>query len=161
MAVTSDALLGIDVVPWSRLVHFYGRATEIPRTIRELDTDNHAKAQERLLGWLEHQDGVTQATPFAVLFILKMLNAGAVRDPAGVRRLIGVLQTSARFQLQCCNKPGTPMDWNTLLTEEHLWPEFKSERDDEIHWEEWQPGIDEWYSWPALTDQLITQGLSG
>jgi hypothetical protein len=31
MAFTMDPLSGIDDIPWSRLVHWYGRATEIPR----------------------------------------------------------------------------------------------------------------------------------
>jgi hypothetical protein len=159
MTLVADPLVGIDSVPWSRIVHFYGRATEVPGNIRDLATDNCAEAQNNLLGCLEHQDGVAQATPFAVWFIIKMLNAGAVRDPEGVRRLLAVIHAAARSQLECNTKlPGT-MDWNALLAEEHLWPGFKSERDDEIHWEEWEPLPEESNSWVALTDKIISEGL--
>jgi hypothetical protein len=40
MTLVSDPLKEIDDVPWSRIVHFYGRATEIPNSIRDVATDN-------------------------------------------------------------------------------------------------------------------------
>ena len=98
-----------------------------------------------------------QATPFAVWFIVNMLNAGLVRDPKGVRQLLDVIHAAARWGL---DKSRPSMAWNALLAEDRLWPLFKSERDDEIYWEQWNPPHDEYASWGALTDQIISVGAA-
>jgi len=156
---TPDLLAGIDDLPWDRIVHVYGRASDIPALIRRLGTKDHAAAEEQLLHWLEHQDSLSQATPFAVCFIVHMLNAGRVKKPAAVRRLLKHVHDAAQFQIDAHGKPRVALDWYSLLSEERLWPKFKSKRDDEIYWEEWNPPEEEWVGWAVLTDQLIREGL--
>jgi hypothetical protein len=159
-----DPLKGIDDIPWRRIVHFYGRATQIPGAIRDLATGRCAKASSHLSSCLTHQDSVIQATPFAVWFIIAMLNANAVRDPQVVRRLLHVIHAAARFQVQCLERSPGPKDWTTdwkvLLAEERLRPEFTNEHDEEILSEEWFPVAVEWNSWAMLTDKYIAEGLA-
>src|SRR6266478_6067137 len=147
-----DPLKDINQVPWCRLVHFYGRAADIPQAIRDLATDDHVAAEKHLLHCLEHQDSLSQATPFAVFFIVGLLDSGRVRDPEQVHRLLSRIGAAARFQIECHGKPVTTLDWNSLLAEERLWPEFKSKYDDEVRWEEWDPTQEEWMGWAALTN---------
>jgi hypothetical protein len=153
----SDPLAGIDDLPWKRIVHVYGRAAKIPSAIRQLGTDDHAAAEEELLRFLEHQDSLSQATPFAVFFILKLLRAGQVRDPVKVTRLLKVIGTAARFTIEANRELKQALGWNALLAEERLWPEFKSARDDEIMSEEWNPPPEESVGWAVLTNQLLSQ----
>jgi hypothetical protein len=147
-----------DNVPWSRIVHFYGRATQIPKTIHDLASDHHAAALEKLVGDLEHQDSVIQATPFAAYFLVRMLKDGSVRDPEGVRKLLQRIATAAREQRRG-HKSEAILDWDALLSEERLWPEFTTEDDDEVYWEEWQPSRQESRSWAGLTLRIIAEGI--
>jgi hypothetical protein len=152
-------LSGIEQVPWSRIVHFYGRATEIPDDIRKLASDDHVEARVKLLNNLEHQDGVMQATPFAVWFIVRMLHAGVLRDPDGVRSMLRRFQRSAQFQISDRDEKFEPLDWARLLAEERLWPEFVSDFDDECRWEKSDIMLGESDSWAMLTDRFIADGL--
>lgn len=140
-----DPLAGLDEIPWHRLVHFQGRASDIPPAIRALGDPRREAAIRHLRRCLEHQDGVMQATPFAVRFILRMRD----RDPDGVREIIEPIAAAARFTLAHHHGPLPDVDWDTMLREESLWPEFTSDRDDEILAEEWDPT--DWLAWPVLT----------
>jgi hypothetical protein len=151
-----DPLAGIDDVPWHRLVHFYGRASDIPPAIRALGGPGREEAIRHLRGCLEHQDGVMQATPFAVRFILQMRK----KDPDGVQAIIAPIAAAAEFTLKNARSPLRDVSWETSLAEDRLWPEFTSERDDEIHWEEWETAPEEWLDWPILTLREIQQAAS-
>lgn len=155
-----DPLLGIDETPWSRIVHFYGRATQVPSWIKQLASDTHEEAEQELRACLEHQDGVLQATPFAVWFIVRMLRANKVRDPVAVRRVLRVIQSAASFQLESVEAKQPLLTWRDLLAEQRLWPEFESEAQDEIEWGKWAPTQEEIDSWITLTDRYISEGLS-
>ena len=147
-----DLLAGIDEVPWHRLAHFYGRAAEVPPAIRALGGPGREEAIRHLHGCLEHQDAVIQATPFAVRFILRMRD----KDPDGVRAIIEPI-AAAEFTLKNARGPLPEVSWETVLAAGRLWPEFTSERDDEIRWEEWNPSPEEWLAWPILTLREIAE----
>jgi hypothetical protein len=158
MRKKADPLAGIDDLPWSRMAHWYGRATDFLAVIRNLCKDEHKAAEKELLRCLEHQDGVFQATPFAVYFIVRLLRAGQVRDTDEVNRLLDRIQIAVRFQLdECYPKLKTKLGWKELLAEERLFPPFKSERDEEIWWEEYDPPVEEWVGWHALTREFLSR----
>ena len=161
MPRAADPLANFDDVPWDRIVHFYDRATEIPGLIRQLATKDHEAAEERLLECLVHQDGVTQATPFAVFFIIRLLKSGPVRDPEQVQCLLKRIGDAARSRLEDRRKPRKALDWTSLLAEERLWPKFTSKRADENYWEEWDTPKYEWLAWQVLTNELVTNALAG
>jgi hypothetical protein len=137
-----DLLVGLDAVPWHRIVHFYGRASDIPRAIRALGDPGREEAIRHLRRCLQHQDGVIQATPFAVRFILRLRD----KDPEGVR----AIAAAAKFVLARYTGPLPDVEWDSLLSEHSLWPEFSSEPDDEIRWEEW-------VGWSILTLREIAR----
>src|SRR5581483_643677 len=109
----SDLLFDLDDVPWHRIVHFYGRASDIPPAIRALGGPGREEAIRHLRRCLEHQDGVAQATPFAVRFILRMRD----RDPGGVRAIVEPIAAAAKFVLSHHTGPLPDVDWNSLLGE--------------------------------------------
>jgi hypothetical protein len=146
-------------VPWNRIVHFYGRATEVPAAIEDLATERHAAAEKMLLHNLEHQDGVIQATPIAVNFIVQALREGRVRDRAAVEDLLARILASARFQLEGQGRPAKRPTLDTVLAAPNLWPE--DEGDDEVRWEEWSEGDVDFSAWAALTEELITNAGIG
>ncbi|MDP1979549.1 hypothetical protein [Undibacterium sp.] len=59
-------LKNIRSLPWDRIAHWYGRGDVLPRLINDLGNENHAWAVRELERNLEHQDGLNQATSFAV-----------------------------------------------------------------------------------------------
>ena len=120
-------------VPWSRIVHFYGRASDIPRAIDDLGTERHAVAVNMLRRNLEHQDGIIQATPVAVSFIVQALTDGRVRDRAAVEILLRNILAAAQFQLQTQGRPSQVPTLSSVVAPDKLWPE--SDDDDEELWE--------------------------
>jgi hypothetical protein len=148
---------GPDDVPWDRVVHFYGRAGEVPKWIAMLDTDDHAGAERRLGDSLEHQGGVMQATPLAVRQILLALGSGRVRDAAAVGRLLERIRAAARDQIETLQGsiPGAVRaDWS-LFRRERWWPPFESELVDDGLWESWGATDEEQLGWALLTESLL------
>ncbi len=124
--MTSDTL-EIDDVPWHRIVHFYGRCDEVPAWIRDLASDRSGSAEKMLLQNLEHQDGVIQATPVAVYFVVQALKGGRVHDRAAIENLLRRILTSARFQLENNGDPDVAPTIRNILEPQHRWPEDDEE----------------------------------
>lgn len=155
MSDQSDVLAGMDDVPWDRLVHFCGRASDIPPAIRALGGAGREEAIRHLRDCLEHQDGVIQATPFAVRFILRMRK----QDPEGVQAIIQRVARAAEFMLRRRAAP-RGVGWDAMLAERYLWPPFISEFEDEMLWEEWDVTEEEPAAWAVLTLREIAQAES-
>jgi hypothetical protein len=149
-----------ELVPWDRIVHWYGRATEVPDAVRRLGADDHEAAERFLLANLEHQDGVIQATPPAVRLLLRALREGAVRDPSAVRRILQRIEAAARFKAEVHRGQPAIADWS-LYSEERLWPDFESEEEDEALWEQWAAPDEEWLGWSLLTLALLQEEGGG
>lgn len=144
--------MNIDDIPWSRIVHFYGRATEIPDAIRDLASERHGEAEKMLARNLEHQDGVIQATPLAVHFIAAALREGRVRDRESVERILGKVLAGAEFQLESNGaESGSARALEDVYAAEQLWPEFEDDDTDEELWEEWSQSDEDSRAWAALT----------
>ncbi|HEY8133869.1 MAG TPA: hypothetical protein VII12_18465 [Thermoanaerobaculia bacterium] len=146
----------LDSIPWDRIVQFYGRASNVPDAIRALSTKDpkrRAAAIEELRRCLEHQDGVIQATPIAVPFLISALES-ASGDPADLLELLTLLFDSATFQSEDDPALTPPPTLDELLAEEKLWPPFESEDEDEALWEE-PDVVDDVGEWAVLTAAQI------
>lgn len=68
--------LKISDVPWNRLPTIYGRATDFPRylvTLSKMDSmDDIMQCGEELAINIEHQGTLLHATPFAMVFLLRI-----------------------------------------------------------------------------------------
>ena len=73
----NDPLGNIDLVPWGRIRHCYGPATDVPALLRALQSSD-AKEREQawweLYGNLWHQQTIYEATPYAVPFLIHLLS---------------------------------------------------------------------------------------
>lgn len=92
-----DPLAGLDDVPWERLHHAYGPATDTPGLLRQIargETDDETWAQ--LCTSIVHQDTVYEASAAAAPFLINLTRVTRGDD------LVGVLL-------------GTPAVWRTML----------------------------------------------
>ena len=153
-----EAPRAIEDVPWNRIADFYGRASDIGAAINELNSDHHEQAEKKLRERLEHQDGVVQATPIAVHFIIHMLASGNLRDREAVISMLRLFQSSADYYLSLCESPVDASDWECVLGVAYLLPIYSDDRTEAILWEEWDPGA-EMDAWSKLTYDLIARAL--
>lgn len=147
-------------IPRGRLMHFFGRATEYPKLIHALrsdDPDLRRSARTRLRETLEHQDGVGQATPYTIPFLLELAAEPQVPDLlellALLRHVLAAVMFHAEGPLPLPDVSG--LDLGTPI---RLWPEFESEEKDEILWEDYEETHEEWRGWQALTLRAFDVG---
>ncbi|MFI5954807.1 hypothetical protein [Cryptosporangium sp. NPDC051539] len=89
---TPMPLAGLDAVPWNRLHHAYGVATDVPghlRSLRSADPDVRQNACAALLGTVYHQGTRWQATRYVVQFVAGLIDS---RDTPDRAILIGLLR---------------------------------------------------------------------
>jgi hypothetical protein len=149
----------VEAIPWDRVVHLRGRATDMPAWIAQLTTDAHVAAERRLADCLIGQNRVTQATPLAARLILGALRFGMVRDEGAVWRLVEAMVSAARSCLKAASPAafGTAQaDWS-WFSNDRLWPAFESAPQDEAIGREWKPSDEEVLGWALLTVQVLEE----
>lgn len=151
---TTESALHIDSIPWSRIVHFYGRASLFPTIIRRIVTGQEIASDVAMLASIEHQDSVIQATPFTMLCLVDYLRSGPVST--GIRELCATTLRSARYQVTCLPRTSRLMPLADLLSESQLWPDYQSEEADEAYWEDWRPTELEHFAWAAHTIAILS-----
>lgn len=90
----SEALAGLDGVPWRSLGHAYGPATDVPGLLRALvspDAASHRRAYHHLYGNIWHQGSVYEATAYAVPFLIKLLAVPSAPARSEILRLLTTL----------------------------------------------------------------------
>lgn len=84
-------LTNIDKVEWSKLTHAYGEASDVPKVIRGLlsnDSESREKALWELYGNIFHQGTRYQATAPAVPFLYELALAPQVKDRSNIIYLL-------------------------------------------------------------------------
>ena len=86
-----DPLPGIDSVPWQRLHHAYGPATDVPGqlgALRSPDEQVRARAYRQLWGNIYHQGTRWQASCHAVAFLVALVSDESTPERAAVMALL-------------------------------------------------------------------------
>ena len=135
-------------IPWHRLTTTYGRATDFPAHLEVLwdmkDVDAIDVAGEELAQNIEHQSTLWHATPFAMVFLLrifkKALEERTQNDVAHylVEQLVDlftVITESIRDGLMLEHADPLP-NFEDMLNEEYLWSEEYDEDEDILRYEE-------------------------
>ena len=135
-------------IPWHRLTTTYGRATDFPAHLEVLwdmkDVDAIDVAGEELAQNIEHQSTLWHATPFAMVFLLrifkKALEERTQNDVAHylVEQLVDlftVIAESIRDGLMLEHADPLP-NFEDMLNEEYLWSEEYDEDEDILRYEE-------------------------
>ena len=69
----------LDSIPWREVQHAYGWATDAPKWIRALDSDNEDLRSEALMHFLfssaTHQYTLYPATPYVIPFVIEALQS--------------------------------------------------------------------------------------
>lgn len=148
--------LNIQEIPWSRIVHWYGRATDYPKYFDFIHTGNAEQQQEaiaKIKTTIEHQDGIIYVTPIALPFIYDLLSKKST-DKKGLLEIIDAVLSAVIFQYEYFEIDHTlkKLTAKELIRDEFLWAEFIDENEDDFLWEEYSY---EPQYWLELTTDIL------
>ncbi|RHK65260.1 hypothetical protein DW053_04130 [Veillonella sp. AF42-16] len=135
-------------IPWHRLTTTYGRATDFPAHLKVLwdmkDVDAIDAAGEELAQNIEHQSTLWHATPFAMVFLLRIFKKALEERTQNevahylVEQLVDLFTVIAE-----CIRDGLMLEhaeqlpnFEDILNEEYLWSEEYDEDEDILRYEE-------------------------
>ena len=135
-------------IPWHRLTTTYGRATAFPAHLEVLwdmkDVDAIDAAGEELAQNIEHQATLWHATPFALIFLLRILKKAVEEQGHNevAKYLVDEL-TELFIIIAECIRDGLMLEhvdqlsnFEDMLNEEYLWSEEYDEDEDVLRYEE-------------------------
>ena len=135
-------------IPWHRLTTSYGRATDFPAHLKVLwDMDNidavDAAGEELALN-IEHQSTLWHATPFALVFLLRIFKKAVEEQGHNevARYLVEELAELFLIIAECIRdglmlEHADPLpNFEDMLNEEYLWSEEYDEDEDILRYEE-------------------------
>ena len=135
-------------IPWHRLTTTYGRATDFPAHLEVLwdmkNVDAIDVAGEELVQNIEHQSTLWHATPFAMIFLLRIFKKALEERTQNevahylVEQLVDLFTVIAE-----CIRDGLILEhadplpkFEDMLNEEYLWSEEYDEDEDILRYEE-------------------------
>ena len=135
-------------IPWHRLTTTYGRATDFPAHLEVLwdmkNVDAIDVAGEELVQNIEHQSTLWHATPFAIVFLLRIFKKALEERTQNevahylVEQLVDLFTVIAE-----CIRDGLILEhadplpkFEDMLNEEYLWSEEYDEDEDILRYEE-------------------------
>ena len=135
-------------IPWHRLTTTYGRATDFPAHLEVLwdmkNVDAIDVAGEELAQNIEHQSTLWHATPFAMIFLLRIFKKALEERTQNevahylVEQLVDLFTVIAE-----CIRDGLILEhadplpkFEDMLNEEYLWSEEYDEDEDILRYEE-------------------------
>ena len=138
----------VNDIPWQRLTTTYGRATDFPEALDVLwnmeSIETVDAAGEALELNIEHQSTLWHATPFAMIFLLRIFkkaqeasahNAVAQYLAEQLVELFTVIAECIRDGLMLEHADPLP-NFEDMLNEEYLWSEEYDEDEDVLRFEE-------------------------
>jgi len=158
----------LEEIPWHRLPTVYGRATDFPQYIKILqkmaDKKAMAEAGEALAINMEHQDTFWQATPFALIFLLRVFKEAVEKRETNkladylARELLELFIILAKVihEVEKMAHSNPLLHFTDMLKEVYLWSEDYDEAADEMRYEEDEVFPDDlfysfyYYSYQAL-----------
>ena len=135
-------------IPWHRLTTTYGRATDFPAHLEVLwdmkDVDAIDAAGEELAQNIEHQSTLWHATPFALIFLLRIFKKAVEEQGHNeVARYLVKELTELFIIIAECIRDGLMLEhadqlpnFEDMLNEEYLWSEEYDEDEDVLRYEE-------------------------
>ena len=135
-------------IPWHRLTATYGRATDFPVHLEVLwdmkDVDAIDVAGEELAQNIEHQSTLWHATPFALIFLLRIFKKAVEEQGHNEIARYLVKELAELFIIIAeCIRDGLMLEhvdqlsnFEDMLNEEYLWSEEYDEDEDVLRYEE-------------------------
>ena len=138
----------VNDIPWHRLTTTYGRATDFPEALDVLWNMERIEtvdvAGEALALNIEHQSTLWHATPFAMIFLLRIFKkTKEERAHNEVAQYLGEQLVELFTVIAECIRDGLMLEhadpfpnFKDMLNEEYLWSEEYDEDDDVLRYEE-------------------------
>ena len=135
-------------IPWHRLTTTYGRATDFPAHLKVLwdmkNVDAIDAAGEELAQNIEHQSTLWHATPFALIFLLRIFKKAVEEQGHNEVARYLVEELAELFLIIAeCIRDGLMLEhadqlpnFEDMLNEEYLWSEEYDEDEDILRYEE-------------------------
>ena len=135
-------------IPWHRLTTTYGRATDFPAHFEVLwdmkNVDAIDAAGEELAQNIEHQSTLWHATPFALIFLLRIFKKAVEEQGHNEIARYLVKELAELFIIIAeCIRDGLMLEhaeqlpnFEDMLNEEYLWSEEYDEDEDVLRYEE-------------------------
>ena len=134
-------------IPWHRLTTTYGRATDYPAHLEVLwdmtDVDAIDAAGEELAQNIEHQSTLWHATPFALIFLLRIFKKAVEQGHNEIARYLVKELAELFIIIAECIRDGLMLEhaeqlpnFEDMLNEEYLWSEEYDEDEDVLRYEE-------------------------
>ena len=135
-------------IPWHRLTTTYGRATDFPTHLEVLwdmkNVDAIDAAGEELAQNIEHQSTLWHATPFAMVFLLRIFKKALEERTQNevAHYLVEQLVDLFTVIVECIRdglilEHADPLpNFEDMLNEEYLWSEEYDEDEDVLRYEE-------------------------
>ena len=135
-------------IPWHRLTTTYGRATDFPAHLEVLwdmkNVDAIDAAGEELAQNIEHQSTLWHATPFALIFLLRIFKKAVEEQGHNEVARYLVEELAELFLIIAeCIRDGLMLEhadqlpnFEDMLNEEYLWSEEYDEDEDILRYEE-------------------------
>lgn len=142
-------------IPWHRLTTTYGRATDFPAHFEVLwdmkDVDAIDAAGEELAQNIEHQSTLWHATPFALIFLLRIFKKAVEEQGHNQIARYLVKELAELFIIIAeCIRDGLMLEhvdqlsnFEDMLNEEYLWSEEYDEDEDVLRYEEEEVFLDD------------------
>jgi len=143
--------LKIEDVPWHRLTTPYGRASDFPEylhTIQDMaDLEEVKTALDEIFTNIEHQETFWHATPFAMIFLARILEKAVSEMDTNQTAdyITEQLLVFFGWMMECYHEQleqmgGTKLEplarFSEMLDEKYLWSEEYSEEEDEKRYSE-------------------------
>ena len=138
----------VNDIPWHRLTTTYGRATDFPEALDVLWNMERIEtvdvAGEALALNIEHQSTLWHATPFAMIFLLRIFKkTKEERAHNEVAQCLGEQLVELFTVIAECIRDGLMLEhadplpnFEDMLNEEYLWSEEYDEDEDVLRFEE-------------------------
>jgi hypothetical protein len=100
MAETRASLEGLDRIPWAKLTHAYGSAEDVPeqlRALRPASPDIDEPPLYQLFGNIYHQGTVSEATSYAVPFLIELAADPETPDRIGILELLASIADGSSY----------------------------------------------------------------
>ena len=135
-------------IPWHRLTTSYGRGTDFPNqfdVLWKMDSIEAVDAAGEALAMnIEHQSTLWHATPFAMIFLLRIFKKAQEESPHNeVAQYLAEQLVDLFTVIAECIRDGLVLEhadplpcFDDMLNEEYLWSEEYDEDEDVLRYEE-------------------------
>jgi hypothetical protein len=141
----------LEEVPWGNIVHIYGRASDFPVQIKDILSNGSMENYTKISSNIEHQDSVSQATPFMLNVLLELLNYNVNKKE--IIKICQKVWDAVQFFFEGGRGTLVSSTMYGMSDKQYLWIDYIDDDTDEMLWEEIIQ--DNFYDWNYYSLKLF------